>query len=147
MKKELYCRRVITVCPRKNGYGGISGHIWKCVRHIYDFIIWFIMSNTLKLLYKKIFGINQIVWNMRLWRWTQIKLGILNFCWVQLISQNSSRWKTYVWHYWLWVTQRSATQIKIGFGPAMANVSYPYLGSSTTGYARKSGIIYCCTLL
>ena len=76
MKKELYCRRVLTVCPRKNGYGGISGHIWKCVRHSYDFIIWFIMSNTLKLLYKKIFGINQIVWNMRLWRWTQIKLGV-----------------------------------------------------------------------
>ena len=76
MKKELYCRRVISVCPRKNGYGGISGHIWKCVGHIYDFIIWFIMSNTLKPLYKKIFGINQIVWNMRLWRWTQINLGI-----------------------------------------------------------------------
>ena len=27
-----------TVCPRKNGYGRISGHIYKRVRHIYNFI-------------------------------------------------------------------------------------------------------------
>ena len=27
-----------TVCPRKNGYEGISGHIKECVRHIHNFI-------------------------------------------------------------------------------------------------------------
>ena len=26
------------MCPRKNGYGRISSHILKCVRHIYNFI-------------------------------------------------------------------------------------------------------------
>ena len=32
----------LTVCPRNNGYSGISSHVWKCVRHIFDFTFDFI---------------------------------------------------------------------------------------------------------
>ena len=66
---------------------------------------------------------NQTVLKMCLWTWPQIVLRILwNFFWVLLISRDDlgimSRWVTYT---------KPCNANRIGFGPVMVKVSYPYL--------------------
>ena len=80
---------IILCVPERTGTGE-SAAISKNVSAVFTilFLIWYIYC-----LCKKILWINQKVLKMWLWTWTQINLGIKNFCWMPLISQNSSRWK------------------------------------------------------
>ena len=59
IREPFRIRRKCTVCPRKNRYGEIRGHVWKCVSHIFWF--WFDMSSILGSLFRKIFCLNHII--------------------------------------------------------------------------------------
>ena len=98
------------------------------------------MSTTLGILCKKILWINQIILKMWLWMWTQVKLRIKHFCYMLLILQNSSQWKTLS----IMSFTKSWDSNRIGFGPVMVKVSSPYLIKS---YCNLNYIKYLSVIL
>ena len=93
------------------------------------------MSTTLGSLCKNILWISQTVLKMWLWTWTQTKFRIQNFCWISMISQNSSRWR-------LWVAQSRGTQNWIGSGLVRGKCHVNTYSKSPGHYYIKYTLVY-----